>query len=696
MRLRCFFLVFFSLHFGAVSRALAADANESRPATGAAAGRTNTESAVAVEVKEPPVADYDWTGAYVGAHVGYGFGSSHWTAHDAAGPSLTGSLDFYKGFDFSKGTGSYFGGFQAGYNHMLPSHLVLGIEGDVSFPNSIKATQQISSPSIGQASYGEMVEYFGTLRGRIGYNFHNWLIYGTGGFAWTRDQFTRAQLAGTPLGGTAVAGTTESSLHWRTGGTVGAGVEVPFAPNWTAKLEYLFTHFGTISVKFPAAAQRFDSNLSVNEVRLGLNYNFSNSAAQWTSPITDYVSIHGQSTYVNQYAPSFRSPYRGPNSLVPKSGRETWDATLYTGLRLWQGAELWINPEIDQGFGLSQTVGVAGFPSGEAYKVGNNYPYIRVPRMFIRQTIGLSGEAEEVESGLNQFGGVRLSNRLVVTLGKFAVTDIFDTNKYAHDPRIDFLNWALIDTGTFDYAADSWAYTYGTAVEWYQDRWTLRAGIFDLSIAPNSAVLDPGFRQFQLVFEVEKRHDLWGQPGKVALTGYLTRGRMGRYRDAIQLAAITGTPADIAAVRHYRSRGGISLNVEQQILPDLGFFARTGLASGGVEPYEFTDVDRTIAAGLSLSGTRWGRPDDTVAIAGVINSISSAHQAFLNAGGLGILVGDGKLPHPGGEYIAEAYYKINIWGRAFATVDLQYITNPGYNRDRGPVWVPGFRFHAEF
>jgi high affinity Mn2+ porin len=124
---------------------------------------------------------------------------------------------------------------------MLPSHLVFGIEGDVSFPNSIKVTQQISSPSIGQASYGEMVEYFGTLRGRIGYSFHNWLIYGTGGFAWTYDQFTRAQIACTPLGGTAVEGTTESSPHWRTGGTVGAGVEVPFAPNWSAKLEYLFT-----------------------------------------------------------------------------------------------------------------------------------------------------------------------------------------------------------------------------------------------------------------------------------------------------------------------------------------------------------------------------------------------------------------------------------------------------------------------
>src|SRR5215813_4114637 len=198
MRLRFFFLVFFSLHLGGASQALCADANESPPANGAAVDRANTETAVAAEVKGAPVAAYDWTGAYVGGHVGYGWGSSHWTAHDAAGPNLNGSLDFYKGFDFSKGTGSFFGGFQAGYNTMLPSHLVLGIEGDVSFPNTIKATQQISSPSLGQASYGEMVQYFGTVRGRIGYPFRNWLIYGIGGFAWTYDQFARVQIAGTP------------------------------------------------------------------------------------------------------------------------------------------------------------------------------------------------------------------------------------------------------------------------------------------------------------------------------------------------------------------------------------------------------------------------------------------------------------------------------------------------------------------
>jgi high affinity Mn2+ porin len=156
------------------------------------------------------------------------------------------------------------------------------------------------------------------------------------------------------------------------------------------------------------------------------------------------------------------------------------------------------------------------------------------------------------------------------------------------------------------------------------------------------------------------------------------------------------SPTNVRSVRRYTSRGGISLNVEQQLLLDLGFFARAGLATDNVEPYEFTDVDRTIAAGFSLSGTRWERPNDTLGVAGAINGISSVHQAFLNAGGLGILVGDGKLPHPGAEYIFEAYYIVRIRTGVFAAFDVQYIKNPAYNRDRGPVWVPGFRFHVEF
>jgi high affinity Mn2+ porin len=409
----------------------------------------------------------------------------------------------------------------------------------------------------------------------------------------------------------------------------------------------------------------------------------------------DNFNFHGQTTFTGQYAFPFRAPYAGPNSLDSNSGRETSDVTFYAGVRLWQGAELWIDPEIDQGFGLSGTLGLAGFSSGEAYKVGASYLYARLPRTFIRQTIDLGGESEKIDTGINQFAGSETADRLVLTAGKFSVADIFDTNKYAHDPRSDFLNWTVVETGTFDYAAEPWGYTYGAAAEWYQGPWTLRGGLFDLSIVPNNIELDPTFQQFQLVSEIEHRHELWGKPGKVAVTGFLTRGRMGRYDDALALAEATGTTPDTADVRRYASRPGLSLNFEQQVVSNVGVFGRVGWADGSTEPYEFTDIDRTASAGLSVSGNQWGRPDDTFGLAGVVNEISAEHIAYFNAGGLGILIGDGQLPHAGPEQILETYYSLPI-GTWKATVDYQFIVNPAYNRDRGPVSIIATRLHMQF
>ena len=408
-------------------------------------------------------------------------------------------------------------------------------------------------------------------------------------------------------------------------------------------------------------------------------------------------AVHAQGTFLFQYHPGFGSSIPpGPQTLDNgRRGDETFDATIYAGLRLWPGAELWINPEVDQGFGLQNTLGVAGFTSGEAYKVGETDPYYRMTRAFIRQTIGLGGGTEKVDPDANVLGGMQDKNRVVITVGKFSVTDIFDTNQYAHDPRADFMNWSIVDTGSFDYAADAWGFTYGASAEWYQGNWTLRGGIFDLSIVPNSTELDPTFRQFQWIGEVERRYEIWGKPGKIAVTGFLTRGRMGSFEDAIQLAALTGGPADIAAVRHYNSRGGVSVNLEQQLTSELGLFARAGWANGDIEPYEFTDIDRTVAAGLSLNGKQWGRSDDTVGLAGVVNGISSVHEAFLNAGGLGILVGDGMLPHPGPEQIVEAYYSLPV-SYFRLTFDYQFIVNPAYNADRGPASVVAARLHTQF
>ncbi len=408
-------------------------------------------------------------------------------------------------------------------------------------------------------------------------------------------------------------------------------------------------------------------------------------------------AIHAQSTFEDQYHPAFASPFRGPNSLDPGSrGDETFDLTLYAGVRPWPGAELWVNPEVDQGFGLSNTLGIAAFPSAEAYKVGSATPYVRVPRLFFRQTIDLGGARQPVDPDLNVLGGSQTADRVVFWIGKFGVPDVFDTNAYANNPRGDFSDWALVNTGSFDYAADAWGFTYGTAVEWYQDWWTLRAGGFALSRVPNSTQLDTSGSQFQLVAEAEERHTLWGQDGKLKVTGFLTRGRMGDYSDAIVLAEQTGTTPSTADVRQYRSRSGVSLNLEQAVTKDLGLFLRTGLAEGGREPYEFTDIDRTFAIGLSLQGKRWGRPDDTLGLATVIDGISHRHKEYLAAGGLGILVGDGALPQTGPEQVVETYYRHALAPYAQVTADYQFVDNPGYDRVRGPVSILGVRLHLQY
>ncbi|MGP0056700.1 MAG: carbohydrate porin [Steroidobacteraceae bacterium] len=234
------------------------------------------------------------------------------------------------------------------------------------------------------------------------------------------------------------------------------------------------------------------------------------------------------------------------------------------------------------------------------------------------------------------------------------------------------------------------------------ERKPLRGGIFDLSATPTGGIsplgygLDPTFNQFQLVGEIEERHELWGQPGKLKITGFVNRGDAGSFQAAINLAAITGGPADINAVRTYTSRPGVSLNLEQQVSENWGVFARAGWADGNIEPWDFTDIDCTVSGGVSINGKQWSRPDDTIGIAGVVNGISGVHAAFLNAGGLGIPVGDGMLPHPGPEQIIEAYYSYALSSSTKISFDYQFIADPAYNTDRGPVNIFAGRFHTQF
>ena len=408
-------------------------------------------------------------------------------------------------------------------------------------------------------------------------------------------------------------------------------------------------------------------------------------------------AIHGQASFTWLLQPAFRSPYQGPQSLSPDAnGRETVDVTLYAGIRPWPGAEVWINPEVDQGFGLSNLVGVAGYPSGEANKAGKAEPYFLVQRGLLRQTINLGGATAKLEPALNQLGGTQTANRVVFTIGKYSIVDIFDTNAYAHDPRNDFFNWSIIDQWAFDYAASAWGYTYGGAVEWYQDWWTARVGIFDLSQIPNSRALSRGFAQGQFVGELEERHDLWDQPGRLKLLYWLTRGNLGTYLDAIALGAATGQTPSTSDVRRFLTKDGFGLNLEQQVATDFGVFARASMSQGTVEEVDFTDINQSISAGLSLTGSRWGRPDDTVGLAGAINRISHQGKLYLAAGGLGGIIGDGQLPNAGPEQILEAYYRVGLSSYAQFAADYQFVSHPAYNRDRGPVSIFGLRLHLQF
>ena len=455
----------------------------------------------------------------------------------------------------------------------VSDRFLLGAEVDASFPTyqtlsgiSTGGIANFTSPTLGAESYSDTLLMSGTARLRLGYAPGDWLFYVTGGFAWAKDQMSLTQ---------AVHRRERIAVRVAPGWAAGAGVEVPIMANWTARLEYLFTDYGHTTAHFGNGLQPIRSDLALSELRVGLNYQFGGNPfapqAQpaaalpaWANWVTDNVSLHGQATFVWQGYPAFRSPYQGTNSLPGGGqGRETTDVILYAGMRLWPGAELWVDPEIDQGFGLADTHGAAGFPSGESYKLGFLYPYLRFNRYFIRQTIDLGGEAQKVEADDNQFEGSTTANRLVLTVGKFYLMDIFDTNKYANNPKEDFLNWSVINAGSFDFASDAWSTTYGAAAEWYQGPWALRGGIFDMSETPsggggNSAEgyeLDPTFQQFSVVGEIERRYAAWGQPGTVKVTGFLIDGRMGSYNDAVALSQATGLDASdaLAAVRKWQT-----------------------------------------------------------------------------------------------------------------------------------------------
>ena len=412
--------------------------------------------------------------------------------------------------------------------------------------------------------------------------------------------------------------------------------------------------------------------------------------------VTEAYGVHAQATYVRQLKPAFQSPYEGPHSLGPeRAWSYSFTGTVALGARLG-ATEMYADAEVAQGVGFSGLQGLAGFSNGELARTSGSTPTLYRARLFVRQVIGLGGGSEQVEADENQLASRYDKNRIVITAGNVSVLDIFDGNAFSHDPRTQFMNWVLMTHAAWDYPADSRGYTWGAAAEYIADGWAIRAGRFAQPVQPNGLQLDSDLLH-HYGDQLEIAHDYaWGeQTGTVRVLAFRNRAVMARYDDALALAASTGEPPDLNAVRHGdQTKLGIGVGIEHRPTSDLGLFGRLMWADGQTETYAFTEADRSASAGVSIGGAPWGRAPDTLGIAAAVDAISGSHRRILAEGGNTFFLGDGRLSYRT-ENVLEAYYRIGVLPHADVSVDFEHIAHPGYNADRGPVSFIGLRVHLE-
>jgi high affinity Mn2+ porin len=680
----------------------------------------------AMATDEPPVVD--WAGLYVGASFGAGLpptGAEYWrSVSGRASPA----------FDLNPPSQPRPGvavGAQAGFNWQ-DGRLVWGFETDLGLLNGPRTPigTYVAPPAYGFPPFysinaGPGGDFYASIRARAGLAFDRSLFYLTGGVA---SGGARGPATLSIGGSDYTAGWSHSS---RMKYAVGAGFEYAFAADWSARVEYLFLSQSLNTQIFDngegfayASRVRAENNL----LRFGLNYHFGEAnripgGIHYGDidgrPVTNNLdaggdkeemySVHGQTTNVAQAYPKFRAYYDGPNSL-PSKGKANVGSTsnIFMGLRLWEGGAVYLNPEVDLGYGLANSVGAASYVDGAVAKVGSSAPYMRFQRYFLRQIIGLDGSSTEfaadegsrsevLESTQNQISGRVDRDRIMITLGKFAVGDVFDDNVYAHDPTTGFLNFAFNTMGAFDYAADAWGFTHGVSVEWKQNWWTLRGGVFQLSTVPNGLDIEPVlFRQSMGVTEFETRYELLGQPGTIKFLGFANNGYFSNLDETVRQAFATGEfPPTVDAARRRAVKAGGGINFKQQIMPHIGFFLRASMSDGRYETVDYTDIDRSVSFGLVGGGALWGRAHDEIGVAAAFSGLSGSQQNYFALGGLSVYVGDGALTY-GGEKNFESYYKIGFGRNLDATLDYQLLVNPAHNSARGPVNVFGLRLRAAF
>jgi len=669
----------------------------------------------------PPV--FNWAGLYVGASLGAGLPLHDGERLQAGSGFGSPAFDLYPDSNTRTGVTA---GAQAGYNWQT-GPWVWGFETDFSLLDGRRgpgglfvSSAAYPSPPVFTLTPLSSANFFATLRGRAGVAVDRALFYVTGGVA---SGGARGPSTLSINGATFEAPWSRSS---RMKYAVGAGFEYAFANEWSARAEYLFLSQSLNTQIFDdgAGSTYFSRIRNDNHIlRFGLNYHLGETneipgAIQYGRHANgngeeegreEQYSVHAQTANVVQAYPRFRAHYDGENSF-PSGGKANVGSTsnVFAGLRLWDGGAVYLNPEVDMGYGLADSVGSASYVNGAVAKVGRAAPYLRFQRYFLRQIIGLDGgekgrdpdegsRSEVLESVQNQISGLVDKDRIVVTVGKFAVGDIFDDNVYAHDPTTGFLNFAFNTLGNFDYAADSWGYTHGLAVEWKQSWWTARGGVFQLSTVPNGLDIEPVlFRQYMGVAEFEARYNILGQPGAIKFLGFGDNGYLSKMSDAVNYAFVTGQfPPTYDSVRRRAVKAGGGINVKQQIMPHLGFFLRAGMSDGRYETVDYTDIDRTISFGLVGGGALWGRDDDEIGVAAAFSGLHGDRVRYFGLGGMSVYIGDGALSY-GGEKNMEAYYKIGFGKNMDATFDYQLLVNPAHNAARGPVNVFALRWRMAF
>lgn len=411
--------------------------------------------------------------------------------------------------------------------------------------------------------------------------------------------------------------------------------------------------------------------------------------------------ISGQLNSVFQWHPRFPADYSGPNSFERASEQaDSVVMTLYTGLHLSRYTEALVDVESSGGSGLSQALGLGGFTNIDATRnpALDQTPYFA--RAELHQVVPLGGASETVGRTPLSLLTTLPTRRLDIYIGEFSLVDFFDTNSVAGNSHTQFLNWAVVNTAAYDYAADTRGYTWGGVLALTDDWWTLRFGEALLSKRPNGLILQKNPRRAHSEnFELELRPRLVaGCSSAIHLLGFTNYANMGVYHQAISqfLHGITPTPEIDAHPERTTLKYGFALNAEHEFIPSLSGFVRAGWNEGQHESWNYTEVDETVAFGGALSGGWWHRPRDTVGLAFAGDGLSRNHRRYLALGGLGFVLGDGRLSY-GPERIVEAYYNLPLpfYRGVYGALDVQYIDDPGYNRARGPVTVLGARLHLE-